>query len=165
MATFYTHTFTKYDHYETPAYAWAQIAHLIPPDTTIWEPFFCTGSSGAHLQDLGFNVIHEDVDFFEHDKGDIIVSNIPFSMKKEVLTRLKEIDKPFIIISPASTLTTKYLYELFKDELQIVIPPKRIQFIRDGIAQGSCNFDCFYYCRNIGLPQDITFLTRHTKTV
>ena len=164
MASFHSKTFATYDDYETPDYAWDQIAHIIPPNKTIWEPFFCTGSSGTYLQKLGFDVVHEDIDFFEHDHGDMIVSNIPFSLKKEVLTRLKDLGKPFIIICPSSMLMTKYLYNLFKDDLQIIVPPKRIQFIKDGIAaQGKCNFDCFYYCWRIGLPRDITFLPRPAR--
>jgi hypothetical protein len=31
---------------------------------------------------------------------DMIISNVPFSKKKEVLVKLKELDKPFIIIMP-----------------------------------------------------------------
>ena len=67
----------------------------LPLDKTIWEPFYCDGSSGQCLMDLGCTVIHEpNVDFFQHDKGDVVVSNPPFSTKREVLARLKELDKP-----------------------------------------------------------------------
>ena len=55
----------------------------------IWEAFYGDGKSGDYLTYLGLNVIHEDIDFFESDEGDIIVSNSPFSKKKEVFTRLK----------------------------------------------------------------------------
>jgi methylase of polypeptide subunit release factors len=42
-------------------------------------------------QSSGFTTIHEDIDFFENNKGDIIVSNPPFSKVKEVLTRVEEV--------------------------------------------------------------------------
>ena len=168
MATFHTHTHTKHDDYETPKSAWEDIKHYIPKDKVIWEAFYCTGTSGDVLRSLGFDVIHEPIDFFEHDKGDVIVSNPPFTMKKQVFRRLKDLGKPFIIICPSSTINTKYIRDLFckcDEPLQIIIPKKRIQFIKkvDGETpkekrSGMCNFECFYYCWKIGLKNDITWL-------
>jgi len=82
----------------TPKYAWENIQHLIPKDKVIWEAFYGGGKSGEYLKELGFDVIHDEVDFFENDLGDIIVSNPPFSLSKAVIKRLFELDKPFIII-------------------------------------------------------------------
>jgi hypothetical protein len=111
-------------------------------------------------------VIHEpDVDFFDAKKGEVVISNPPFTMKKETLKRLKQLDMPFILIMPCSTLTTVYCRETFKDDnLQIMIPKKRIQFIKmkDGEyvkdAKNMCNFDCFYFCYKMNLPRDIIWL-------
>jgi hypothetical protein len=167
MAGFHTKTFTKHDDYETPKSAWENIKDYIPQDKVIWESFYCGGSSGSHLQDLGFNVIHEDIDFFKEDRGDIIVTNPPFTKKKEVFTRLRELGKPFIIICPSSMINTKYIRELYcdcDDKLQIIIPRKRIHFIKKVNGEtpegwnSTCNFDCFYYVWKIGLDRDITWL-------
>jgi len=166
MASFHTKTFTKHDHYMTPKYAWENIKHLIPKDKIIWEAFYGDGTSGTFLQELGLETIHEDIDFFNNDKGDIIVSNPPFSKSKEVMNRLKILDKPFIIIMPCSKISTQYFRENFKNsgDLQIIIPRKRIQFQKliDGKVpdnwENKCNFDCFYYCYKIGLKNDITWL-------
>ena len=49
----------------------------------IWEAFYGDGESGAILTNLGCNVIHEEIDFFTNNEGDVIVSNPPFSKKKE----------------------------------------------------------------------------------
>jgi vacuolar-type H+-ATPase subunit F/Vma7 len=144
----------------TPKSAWENIQHLIPKDKLIWEAFYGDGTSGAYLHDLGFNVIHEEVDFFENNLGDIVVSNPAFSKSKEVLTRLKELEKPFILILPSSKINTQYVRENYKNEgLQIIIPRKRIQFIKNGNElQNKCNFDCFYYCYKMDLPKDIIWL-------
>ena len=160
MAGFHTKTFLKHDDYMTPKYAWENIQHLIPKDKVIWESFYGDGSSGTHLQDLGFDTIHENIDFFNNDKGDIVVSNPPFSKSKEVMNRLKELDKPFILILPSSKINTSYIRENYKDgDLQIIIPRKRIQFIKNGNElQNKCNFDCFYYCYKINLERDIIWL-------
>tara|TARA_Y100000401_G_C8313425_1_gene221104 strand:- start:911 stop:1408 length:498 start_codon:yes stop_codon:yes gene_type:complete len=164
MAGFHTKTFLKHDDYMTPQSAWINIKNFIPTDKVIWEAFYGDGASGDYLKELGFDVIHQEEDFFENNRGDIVVSNPPFSKKKEVLTRLKELDKPFILILPASTLTTKYIRELFRGHIQIIIPRKRIHFDKkvDGKTpenwRNACNFDCFYYCYKMNLDNDITFL-------
>ena len=79
--------FVKHDDYMTPKYAWENIKQYIPKDKVIWEAFYGDGNSGNYLKELGFNVIHEEVDFYDNDLGDIIVSNPPFSQSKEVMTR------------------------------------------------------------------------------
>ena len=97
----------------------------------------------------------------------MIVSNPPYSDTKKIILRLKELGKPFILIMPCSKLSTGYVRETFKDAehpLQIVIPRKRVQFIKivDGVAleeqENKCNFDCFWYCWKIGLERDIVWL-------
>jgi len=166
MATFSNKSFIKYDDYMTPKSAWENINHYIPKDKVIWEAFYGDGKSGEYLRELGFDVIHEPIDFFEENRGEIIVSNIPFSKKKEIFTRLKQLGKAFIIICPSSMVNTQYIRNLFKgdNEFQIIIPPNRINFVKlvDGkIPEGwldRCNFDCLYYCWKIGIDRDITFL-------
>ena len=165
MAGFQTKTFMKHDDYMSPKYAWENIQHLIPKDKVIWESFYGDGNSGNYLTELGFNVIHKEVDFFENDLGDIIVSNPPFSQSKAVMKRLAELDKPFIIIMPSSKINTSYFRENFMNKgLQIIIPRKRIHFTK--LVNGekpknwknACNFDTFYYAYKMNLPNDITWL-------
>lgn len=167
MAGFHTKTFLKHDDYMTPKYAWENIKDYIPKDKVIWEAFYGDGVSGSYLKELGFNVIHEPIDFFTEDRGDILVSNPPFSKSKEVLTRLKELGKPFIMILPSSKINTQYVRSLFSntdDKLQIIIPRKRIHFLKqvNGVVpegwKNACNFDCFYYCWKMNLPRDIVWL-------
>ncbi len=159
MAGFHTKTFLKHDDYMTPKYAWENIKQYIPKDKVIWEPFMGDGKSGEYLTELGFNVIHNHNDFFENNEGDVIVSNPPFSNKNKMMTRMKELDKPFILILPQPAINTKSVRELLKDDMQIIIPRKRIQFIKNGNElHNKCNFDCFYYCYKMNLPRDIIWL-------
>lgn len=164
MASFTTKTFLKHDDYMTPKYAWENIKQYIPENKVIWEAFYGDGSSGEYLKELGFDVIHEPVDFFENDLGEIIVSNPPFSKVKEIMEKLYYLDKPFIIILPSSKINTSY-FRAWKDKnIQIIIPRKRIHFNK--LVNGekpenwknACNFDCFYYCYKINLPKDIIWL-------
>ena len=148
----------------TPKYAWENIKQYIPENKIIWEAFYGNGSSGEYLKELGFDVVHEPVDFFENDLGEIIVSNPPFSKVKQVMERLYQLDKPFILILPSSKINTSY-FRAWKDKnIQIIIPKKRIHFTKliNGLIpnnwKNACNFDCFYYCYKINLPKDIIWL-------
>lgn len=167
MAGFQTKTFIKHDDYMTPKYAWENILHLIPKDKTIWEAFYGDGKSGTYLTELGLNVLHEPIDFFNDDtlpEYDILISNPPFSQSKNIMNRLLELDKPFILILPSSKINTSYFRSWRDNNLQIIIPRKRIHFTKliDGEVpkdfKSACNFDCFYYCYKIGLDKDITWL-------
>ncbi len=163
MAGFHTKSFLKHDDYMSPRYAWDNINQYIPKDKVIWEAFYGDGKSAEYLRDLGCKeVIHEPIDFFENNKGEVIISNCPFSKSKDVVIRLKELDKPFIIIMPCFKISTSYFRENFKNTespIQIIIPRKRIQFIKNGDElQNKCNFDCFYYCYKMNLPRDIIWL-------
>ena len=163
MATFTTKSFLKHDDYMTPKSAWENIQQYIPKDKIIWEAFMGDSKSGEYLTELGFDVIHNDNDFFENDEGDIIVSNPPFSKSKEVINRLKILDKPFIIILPSSKINTQY-FRIMKNELQLIIPRNRIHFDKKINGEtpvnwkNACNFDCFYYCYKMKLPKDIIWL-------
>jgi len=166
MATFQSKTFLKHDDYMTPKYAWNDIKEYIPKKK-IWEAFYGDGKSGTYLKELGFDVIHEPIDFFEEDRGEVVVTNPPFSKSAEVLARLKDLNKPFIILLPSSKINTQYTRKLFmntEDKLQLIIPRKRIHFekkIEGKVPENwknACNFDCFYYCWKINLPRDIIWL-------
>ena len=165
MAVFHKNTFLKHDDYMTPKYVWENIQNLIPKDKVIWEPFFGDGESGKDLQSLGFNVIHKPIDFFDNNLGDIIVSNPPFSKSKEIMKRLKQLDKPFIIILPCSKINTGYMRnDYINSKLQIIIPKKRIHFLKQINGKtpdkwkNACNFDCFYYCYKMNFDKDIIWL-------
>jgi hypothetical protein len=54
----------------TPFSAWEDVSAYIPRHLILWEAFYGDGTSGHHLAKLGFDVIHEDVDFFTHDLGE-----------------------------------------------------------------------------------------------
>jgi len=185
MAGFNTKTFKKHDDYFTPLSAWDNIKQYLPKDKVIWEAFYGDGTSAKHLRSLGCKVFSEDIDFFESNpkQAELIVSNPPFSLlrpdnkrqkyKEGVLKRLVKINKPFIIIMPSSRLNSQYFRKLFWDKkIQIIIPRKRIQFIKkkfeDGVykdakSKNACNFDCFYYCYKMNLPKDIIWLVNKNE--
>ena len=163
MAGFHIKTFTEHDDYMTPRSAWENIQHIIPKDKVLWEAFYGNGQSMQYLQELGYTVEGgPDEDFFQHNKGDMIVSNPPFTIIPAILQRIIDLDKPFILIMPSSKINTQYFRKLFADRIQIIIPKKRIQFEKivndQKVESNQCNFDCFYYCYKMNLERDITWL-------
>tara|TARA_R110000851_G_scaffold67874_3_gene153009 strand:- start:4275 stop:4811 length:537 start_codon:yes stop_codon:yes gene_type:complete len=171
MAGFHTKTFTDHDDWMTPVSAWRDLIHnqiVKHTPKVIWEPFYGDGTSGTNLETLfpASRIIHQPEDFFVTDhECDIIITNPPFTLKKQVFQRLVELGKPFIILCPSSMINTRYMADLFADHgdaespLQICIPRKRIQFLKmvdgkvDPDQKGRCNFDCFYYCWKMGLRE------------
>ena len=109
---------------------------------------------------MDLDIIHEDEDFFENNKGDIVIDNPPFSKKKEVLLRLKELDKPFILIINSMMLSYKYFQELFKDDIQVIIPQTRIKFRHLNSTNNNYTppYASFYFCYKMNLDKDLIFI-------
>jgi hypothetical protein len=168
MASFHTKTFEKHDDYMTPKSAWNSIKQYIPEEyKVIYEPFYGDGKSGENLKELlpDKTIIHNQVDFYEYStkyEYDMIQSNPPFSDAKNFMPKFLELDKPFILLMPSSKINTSYFRSWKDKNIQIIIPRKRIHFIKmkDGeyVDSKGANFDCFYYCYKMNLPRDIVWL-------
>ena len=130
------------DNYETPYSALDLILEKIDKTLVIWEPFYCTGRSGEYMKSKGYTVIHEIRDFFtyEPDCYDVIVTNPPYSKNAEVLSRLEKLGKPFSILVPVTTICTQSFTRRFASDFSLVIPDRRVQFIKDGVVQKNCSF-------------------------
>jgi len=155
-------SYQKDDDYETPKYIWEMILKFISREKTLYDPFYCRGHTKSVMEELGYDCIHEDEDFFtSHDKHeyDILLSNPPFSIKKKVFDKLKKIDKPFILIVPVSTITTKYFKDNFKnDDITIIIPEKRLQFMKNGKQLKDCCFDTIFVCYKMNMEKQMIYL-------
>ena len=127
------------DNYETPSNAMELLLQFLPRDKILWDPFFCKGTVGDVFTRLGFTAIHVDRDFFTYEPClyEIIVTNPPYSIKNEVLSRLLLIGRPFAVLMPITTIGTSYFYTLMKSRpYQVIIPKQRINFLR---ADGKSN--------------------------
>tara|TARA_R110002096_G_scaffold145506_2_gene303279 strand:+ start:335 stop:808 length:474 start_codon:yes stop_codon:yes gene_type:complete len=148
------------DNYATDKLGWELIKDYIPSNKKIWSPFYCDGKQKEYFKEMGFDIIHEDEDFFLNNKGDVIIDNPPFSKKREVLTRLKELNKPFIMIIPTCLLSLKWFQKLYSNQIQIIIPMKRLTFTKlNEISNGyTPPFGSFIYCYKMNLDNDLTFI-------
>lgn len=148
--------YIKNDEYYTPNSEWDKIKDFIPKDKKIWEAFYGDGNSTKYLTSLGFDVISYNEDFFTSNHGDIVVTNPPFSKKKEVINRLIDLNKSFIMIMPLEVLTYKYI-EPIRDHLQLLIPKKRMIFLKDN-KEVKFNYDCIFFCYKMYFEKDIYFV-------
>jgi len=148
------------DNYATDKKGWEIIKQYIPTDKQIWSPFYCDGKQKEYFRDMGFDIIHEDEDFFQNNKGDIVIDNPPFSKMKDICIRLKELDKPFILISFSKVLLLKWFQRLFKEHLQVIIPFTRPTFthLTNPKKGYSPPYGVMYFCYKMNLPKDLIFI-------
>ena len=149
------------DNYETDKKGWEIIEEYIPKDKKIWAPFYCDGKQKEIFKEMGLDIIHEDKDFFSYTpEYDIIVDNPPFSKWKEISIKLKELDKPFILVLFPKIFLLKGFQKPFKDHLQIIIPDKRPTFthLENGKEGYSPPFGTWYFCYKMNLKKDLIFI-------
>lgn len=102
----------------------------------IWCPFDIEQSEYVKVfQEHGFNVVYSHIwngqNFFEYEpeKWDLIVSNPPFTGKKQIFERAMSFNKPFCLLMTCAWLNDSAPYKIFKDkDLQLLMFNKRMQF-------------------------------------
>ena len=160
---------SKNDEYYTHNYAIKPILKYIKPNSIIWCPFDTEKSNYVcELSNAGHYVKHThiktDNDFFETDiECDYIISNPPYTIKNEVLTRLFELGKPFAMLMGAAGLFDgQYRFDLFKNnKFELLYMNKRVEYFTDyndqkNSTKKSPPSPSVYFCSNI-LPQQIIF--------
>ena len=154
------------DNYATDKQGWEMVKDYIPKDKKIWAPFYCDGKQKEIFKEMGFDIIHEDKDFFEFTpEFDCIIDNPPFSKFKPICKRLKELGKPFMLVCPARTLNLQHFLDKFEDDLQIIIPRTRPTFTHlENPKKGyTPPFGTHYYCWKMNLPKDLIVLKKIEK--
>ena len=54
------------DNHSSPKKIWEDIKDYIPKDKIIWSPFYNDGKQKDIFGEIGFDIIHEDKDFFTY---------------------------------------------------------------------------------------------------
>lgn len=151
----------------TPEYAVIPIGKYISKlpfeerkELTIWCPFDKEESNFVKLlRRGGYNVICSHIDnwqdFYTYkptEHWDIIISNPPFTNKKQIFERALSFNKPFALLMTLTWLNDSWPKLLFMEkDLQLLMFDKRISYIN---AWWSPTFSSAYYCRNF-LPKQI----------
>jgi hypothetical protein len=168
--------YSKQDEYYTPAYAITPILDYIPSKATVWCPFDTEQSLYVQvLRNHGCKVLPSHIrtgqDFFTYEppeEYDYIISNPPFSLKTEVLSRLIQLNKPFaMLISIPGLFESKRFHLLKNTQFELMLFDKRVSFFTSYATQAPTPnppFSTVYLTKGV-LPQKIMFcaLDKHAN--
>lgn len=149
----------------TPEYAVLPLLKYILKDMKVWCPFDKEDSAYVKIfRENGYDVIYSHIengkDFFKYEpeEYDIIISNPPFSLSFEILTRLYNLGKPFVMLMPLKYLQAKNRGGLFvKNGIQLLSFNERIGYYTNGdmTKPKEGNYQASsYFCWKI-LPKDL----------
>ena len=153
------------DEYYTPAYAVKALLPYIKEKSTIWCPFDKQWSEFVrilteHNHKVIFSHIDEGKDFFHYEPQesyDYIISNPPFSKKREILQRLNTLNKPYAMLLPINLLNDNYS-NVLDSSLELIIFDRRMEFKGRNINGNHISFKTIYFCKNfLNLPHSIVF--------
>lgn len=155
----------KNDECYTPEYGVIPILEFAEKfkNKIIWCPFDTKESNFVKiLKQNGFNVVYshinngEDFYTYEPKKWDVIISNPPFTNKRNIFERALSFNKPFALIMSNTWLNDSAPKQLFQTkDLQLLMFDKRMKFIQqDKKINNKITFSSSYYCWNF-LPKQI----------
>ena len=139
------------------------IQKYIPKDKIIWCPFDKVESEFVIELSKTNKVIYSHIDngqdFYTYEPAehwDYIISNPPFTKKKEIFKRALSFNKPFGLIMTNTWLNDSAPKQLFKDKnFQLLFLIDRINFINsNGEDMGRPPFSSSFFCYDL-LPKDI----------
>lgn len=148
------------DDFQTPKQALIPLYKYLNPDWKIWEPACGNGNLVNGLQDNGFEVISSDInqgiDFLQYtpdDEWNCIITNPPFSLKNQFISRCYSLGKPWALLMPLTTFEGQKRQEMFsRFGIQVLFFNKRINFeTPSGKGSGSW-FMSAWFTWGLGLP-------------
>lgn len=172
------------DHFQTPAYATEILIPFIPKKVhTIWECASGKGYMTEVLRNWGYEVVATDVnhkfkpnriDFLgERPKQiglgtiDAIITNPPYSKKREFYEKCLEYEKPFALLIPADYCG--WIIEALQYGCEKIIPTRRIDFITPTGKSGETGQTSYYHSMwltkgfNLGRSETFFELTNKQK--
>ncbi len=153
----------KNDECYTCRYAVEPLLEFLPQfkDKIIWCPFDMEESEFVKVfRENGYNVVNSHIstgqDFYQYEpeKWDVIISNPPFTNKKEIFKRAISFNKPFCLLMTLTWLNDRAPKLLFKNiGLQLLMFETRMQF-KNKNTDKAINFSSAYFCRDF-LPSRV----------
>ena len=152
----------KNDECMTLSYAVKPILKYIPKNAVVWCPFDREDSEFVRQISVTNKVIRSHIDdgkdFYDYEPSehwDCIISNPPFTAKKNIFERALSFGKPFALIMSNTWLNDSAPKILFKDkDLQLLMFEQRMKFLNNGKIDNKITFSSSYFCYNI-LPKQI----------
>ena len=149
-----------YDELYTPDYAIKPLLKYLHKDKIIWE---CTDYGLSNitkiLKMMGYKVIStkkENFDFLKDNpcfEYDIIVTNPPYSLKDQFIKRCYDLNKPFCLLLPLTSLEGIKRGKMFREnDIELMVLDKRIDFN----GKNKNWFNTSWFCYNV-LPKQLIF--------
>ncbi len=129
---------SRNDEFYTPSYAIKPLVKYVQSGAHIWCPFDTDESLIVkEFRSAKFTIstthIQNGFDFFETDpRGDVIISNPPYSMKGEVFQRLFDIGLPFaMLVGVVGLFESQKRFSMFRDNpFEIMWLNKRVAYFK-----------------------------------
>ena len=164
------------DEYYTPDYAMDFIDPVLSQfksKAVIWEPCCGSGNMVRYLQNKGHKVIGTDISqgkefdaltYYPKEAIDMIITNVPYSIKVPLLKRFFDLDVPFAILITTRILDNsniKKLLKQHKDTVRYLFLTKVVTyFTPNGDNSGKCYFMSFWLLHRIPLtPSPLVSVT------
>ncbi|RUP75306.1 sugar-phosphate nucleotidyltransferase [Spiroplasma poulsonii] len=154
------------DEWYTQKYAVKPILEFLKPNSKILCPFDTKDSEYVKvLTEAGHYILYTHIDqnkdFFtwtneETKHFDYIISNPPFSKRKQVIEHLFTLGKPFVMLMPLVSITLKPIREKIA-QCELLVFDKIIKFIsNNGMICKNPPSETAYICHNV-LPYQIMY--------
>lgn len=151
--------------FQTPPYALEPLLPYLKKDWLIWESAAGTGNLVNALREKGFKVIGTDILTGQNfltwtpENYDCIITNPPYSLKQEFLERCYQLNKPFALLLPLTTLETGKRQDLLKKYgIEIILFDKRINFeTPEPTEKSSSWFATAWFCYKLDIGRTLTF--------
>lgn len=149
----------------TLVYAVKAILQYIPLQKVVWCPFDDEYSQFVKvLTEAGIKVIKSHIkngeDFFQYEPKehwDILISNPPFTGKREIFERAISFNKPFALIMSNTWLNDSAPMRIFdSSKFQLLMFEERMKFLNQDTVENKITFSSSYFCYGF-LPQPIVF--------
>ena len=141
------------------------IQHL--KEKLIWCPFDRSDSQFVQvLKENGFKVIYSHIDngndfmSYEPQELDVILSNPPYTNKRQYWERALDLKKPFALLLPLNILSDSVINTTMRErerEFQLLIPSRRMRFynFKTGEVGNQPTFKAAYFGVNLFQQQII----------
>ena len=157
------------DEFYTPAYAIEPLTKYVPAGKAIWCPFDTDESLIVkHFRAAGFSVdathLSNGHDFFQTGpRGEVVISNPPYSLKGKVFQRLFDLGLPFaMLVGVVGLFESQTRFSMFaENDFEVMWLNKRIAYFKSYAEQKpSLNppFSSVWLCKNL-LPKGNVFET------
>lgn len=170
----------SFDRCQTPPYALDALYQWLPDHWIIWEPFAGKGNIYQALKAQGHKVIASDIlpqeecgpgiiggkNFliWQPDVRDLhwhcIVSNPPYSVKPQMISRCYQLGKPWALLMPVQTVDSQKTQAMFEEfGVQYIYMDRRVNFemLVKGYDGNGAQFMTQWFTWRLALPKQINF--------